>query len=132
MSFLPESFFFLISFLFFVSVSSSPRQDKCVEGCIVDGVFYESGSDIPKSNPCDICQCFGTEVSCAEIDCPFFNNHNPPCEPIYSPDECCPVNTCGCEEAGIYYLSGEKMPSDYRCQNCTCIETEKVCVFLRC
>ncbi|KAK3581988.1 hypothetical protein CHS0354_030936 [Potamilus streckersoni] len=90
----------------------------CV-GCEHNGVYYNTGDQMPSDNPCETnCYCglHGLRA-CATMDCP-----PSPCEnPVYVVGECCP--RCGCQQNGQFYSIGDPMPSDNPCEtNCYCAE----------
>ncbi|KAK3581989.1 hypothetical protein CHS0354_030937 [Potamilus streckersoni] len=85
-----------------------------------DGQYYAIGELVPSSNPCEVnCICrLLNGIECSFMDCAF-----PPCgNPITIKGRCCPV-CVGCEQDGVFYNTGDEMPSDNPCEtNCYCAE----------
>ena len=52
-----------------------------------EGYPINNGLDLPDRSPCEVdCFCHEAEITCAIIDCPFYDD----CEPIYVEGQCCP------------------------------------------
>ncbi|CRK92392.1 CLUMA_CG005942, isoform A [Clunio marinus] len=76
-------------------------EEKCVEagveGCFFVGVFSEKYS--------------GASIDCSH----YFNGVPEHCELIYTPGQCCPMVDCDCDDDGMTYRDGERMPNNEPC-----------------
>ncbi|XP_035212740.1 kielin/chordin-like protein isoform X2 [Stegodyphus dumicola] len=108
--------------------------------CKYNGHFYDIGTRILTSNPCEICDCEQNSenkraaINCIPVECPTtFGkplNHN--CYEVYEKDKCCSTSTI-CDEAmnrtetckyrGKTYFFGQNIYSDEDpCKTCICSE----------
>ncbi|XP_049339427.1 kielin/chordin-like protein isoform X2 [Astyanax mexicanus] len=80
-----------------------PPQPPCdYSGCILNGVNYQNGDQIPSSDPCELCMCVAGEVHC---------ERRQSCPPVH-----------WCEYEGRRYSDGEvfQPPGDGPCLRCSC------------
>ncbi|XP_044213158.1 kielin/chordin-like protein isoform X1 [Thunnus albacares] len=92
-------------------------------GCIHSGIQYDHLAKWrPVENPCDVCYCLEGHVRCEREQCqtPCKNPAAPP------PNTCCPVCR-GCSVNGHDFPNGAVIPTEDRCQECTCANGNVVC-----
>lgn len=120
------------------------------EGCVIDGLFYEDGAQVPSDpeKPCDLCYCIRNHTACVMQECVL---HVEGCSPVMQPGICCPVRyecdasnitsvsttplpsgSYGCTLDGQSYNDGDFVPSKNPCDYCYCMHGDIVCAVQDC
>ncbi|XP_077451474.1 kielin/chordin-like protein isoform X1 [Stigmatopora argus] len=97
---------------------------RCI-GCVYSGVRYEYDAKWrPAESPCDVCHCLGRDVRCEREPCPPLpcTNAAPPLQ-----NSCCPV-CLGCGVNGHLVPNGAAIPTGDRCEQCSCVDGNVVCL----
>jgi hypothetical protein len=97
--------------------------------CVVWGLAFYIGEEIPDSDPCTNCSCTENGQLCTAKGCAVPNcSHG--LQPIRKRNECC--QSCGCVVNGISFDIGEEIPDNDPCTNCTCTENGQICTAKGC
>ncbi|CAK6951146.1 kielin/chordin-like protein [Scomber scombrus] len=92
-------------------------------GCIHSGIQHDHLAKWrPLENPCDICYCLEGHVHCEREQC-YTPCKNPAAPPT---NTCCPVCQ-GCGVNGHDFPNGAVIPTEDRCQECTCVNGNVAC-----
>ncbi|XP_071044189.1 kielin/chordin-like protein [Parasteatoda tepidariorum] len=85
-------------------------------GCQVLGRIYQNSEEIPSSDRCRRCVCYGGNMECESVSCPTVTCSNPRKEA----NNCCPV--CDeCNFQGLVYKDRERFtPKSDSCYSCLC------------
>ncbi|KAA0193069.1 hypothetical protein HAZT_HAZT008547, partial [Hyalella azteca] len=130
------------------STTASPPSSDAVNVCVVGGVQFGDGEDVPVENSCqESCSCSSGDLLCVLRKCP----DKPPsflrCAAVRnSTDQCCPTYECreyafapatnidasSCKRDGITYADGDYVNSTNVCTDCYCVQGEIVCATLEC
>ncbi|RZF37853.1 hypothetical protein LSTR_LSTR017345 [Laodelphax striatellus] len=81
------------------STTAQPTEKGSIPGegsCLVDGVTYSDGADIPTTSPCHTeCKCHSSIIKCKLMECPPPPSYLTNCIPVpQGEDSCCPVYSC--------------------------------------
>ncbi|XP_029378341.1 kielin/chordin-like protein [Echeneis naucrates] len=106
------------------------RRQCCLscDNCLFNGKEYADGTEISdEKDPCNVCHCYGGEVSCSLRAC-----HDGCSHPYKPPGQCC--GECErCFYNGLLFANGQSIPdAGNPCSFCTCQRGSMHCVSHQC